>query len=62
MAPMKFNLIPSVVCPNCGKVSELPPGDQSDPFPCPKCNVTSTIGKKDLRLLKPEEFEASAQV
>jgi hypothetical protein len=56
---VKFDLIPSVICPNCGKVSELPPGDKSDPFPCPKCRATSVISKKDMRLLKPEEFKST---
>lgn len=59
IVPVKFDLIPSVICPNCGKVSELPPGDKSDPFPCPKCHVTSVISKKDMRLLKPDEFKST---
>ena len=59
---MEYNFIPAVICPQCGKVSELPDGDPSDPFDCPRCHAVSAIGKRDCRLMKPEEFESARQL
>jgi hypothetical protein len=58
---MKFDLIPSVICPSCGIAFKLPGGEKDDPVHCPHCEVTSYVTKKDLRLLKPEEFEIASK-